>query len=111
MEEKGEESGLREAKPGKASLTVAVWLLRAWRRALQRSDWSGFVGRGGLLEVDTEKDIRDFQSPDLGDGITVGSFTGTDKAWDQKQFQGNRQLLSIQESEMPVVSVPRVAAG
>lgn len=40
--------------------------------------WSGFVGRGDLLEVDTEIDIRDFQSPDLGDGITVRSFTRTD---------------------------------
>lgn len=91
--EKGEESGLREAKPGKASLTDGVWLLRAWRRALPRSNWSGFVGCGGLLEVDTEKHIRDFQSPDLGDGITVGSFTGTDTAWDQKQFSGKRAAV------------------
>lgn len=66
---------------------------------------------GGLLEVDTEKDIRDFQSPDLGDSTAVGSFSGTDTAWGQKQCRGNGQLLSIQESEMPVVSLPGVAAG
>lgn len=61
MEEKGEGSGLREAKPGKAPLTDGMWLRRAWGRAVAekpgRSGWLGFTGRRGLLDVDTEKGI------------------------------------------------------
>lgn len=44
--------------------------------------------------------LWNFQSPDVG--LT---------AWDQKQFQGKRQMLSVQESEMPVVSLRGAAAG
>lgn len=35
-EEEEEESGLRKAKPGKASLTEGVWLLRAWRTVVEK---------------------------------------------------------------------------
>lgn len=109
MEDEEEESGLREAKPSKASLTDGVWLLRAWRGAVAEKRLVGICGT--RRPPRSRKDIRDFQSPDLGDSTVVGSFTGTDTAWGQKQCQGNGQLLSIQESEMPVVSLPGVAAG
>lgn len=106
---KGEESGLREVKPGKASLTAAMWSMRVWSRAAPEKQ---ALVRDFWIWILKKTFLQDFQSPNLGDYITVvASLSETDRAWDQKQFQGKRQMLSIQESETPVVSLHGVAAG